>query len=143
MNEQFFWTNENGLFYKTIVQWQNEQKRGKMNNNFEKKLNQLFLNDWKKRTEWAFQERWTNEIKTLNAAMYIFDHVHFWPCTFFDEGVQTSFSRKIPCYMNLLYKYFQWGAMGRGAYSMGIYLIWCYRQDQQEYTVRLEYLVQR
>ena len=77
MNERFFWTNENGRFYKTIVQWQNEQKRGKMNNNFEKKLNQLFLNDWKKQTEWAFQERWTNEIKTLNAAMYIFDHVHY------------------------------------------------------------------
>ena len=39
MNEQFYWT---------IVQWENEQNRWKMNENIKNERNQFLLNEWKK-----------------------------------------------------------------------------------------------
>ena len=54
-NEQFYWTNDfsERLFCEN------------MNDNFENKRFQLF--DWKKRTNLAVYERWTNEMKKSNA----------------------------------------------------------------------------
>ena len=64
-NEGFYWTNDfiertvllNEQFYWTIVQWENEWNRWKMNDNFENKLNNFFERMKKKRTKWVVHER--------------------------------------------------------------------------------------
>ena len=55
LNERFYWKNDftertillNERFDWTIVQWENEQNRWKMNDNFEKERNKFFWNNKK------------------------------------------------------------------------------------------------
>ena len=52
----------NEQFYLTIVQWENERNRWKLNDIFKNERNHFF-NDWKKTNAFHDERWWTNEMK--------------------------------------------------------------------------------
>ena len=70
INERFHLTNVllNERIYWPNVQWENEQNRWKMNDNFENEQDTFFWTIEKNRTKWVVQERCTNGMKKAGHA---------------------------------------------------------------------------